>query len=131
MIELQHSHINPQERLSREGFYKNLVCVVDGSRLKHDYPRFLKGKSFFQVIKDDIYNVGFSENSFRSGWLDSSAPVLFDFEHIETLPDRQNKRYDLWCLFPVKIGTSAIVAAVTQNAFVNNVISGGWAVSTR
>jgi competence protein CoiA len=44
VIEFQHSYIDPQERTSREQFYKNVVWVVDGTRLKRDYPRFLKGK---------------------------------------------------------------------------------------
>lgn len=131
VIEFQHSHINPQERLSCEAFYKNLAWVVDGSRLKRDYPRFLKGKTFFEVIKNKVYKVGFPEEYFPSAWLGSSAPVLFDFQNIDTLPDHENKRHVLWCLFPVKIGTSAIVAEMTQNAFVNNVISGEWAVRTR
>ena len=39
VIEFQHSHIDPQER---KKFYKNMVWVVDGTRLKRDYPRFLK-----------------------------------------------------------------------------------------
>ena len=43
-IEFQHSHIGSLERTSREKFYENMVWVVDGTRLKKDYPRFLKGK---------------------------------------------------------------------------------------
>jgi competence protein CoiA len=131
VIEFQHSHINPQERLSREAFYKNLAWVVDGSRLKRDYPRFLKGKAFFEVIKNGLFRVDFPERYFPSAWLESSVPVLFDFQNVDTLSDSENKRHVLCCLFPVKIGSSAIVAEMTQNAFVNNVISGEWAVKTK
>lgn len=49
VIEFQHSHIDPQERSSREKFYKNMVWVVDGTRLKRDYSRFLKGTKIFIV----------------------------------------------------------------------------------
>ena len=42
VIEFQHSHIDPQERAKREDFYKYMIWVVDGTRLKRDYPRFLK-----------------------------------------------------------------------------------------
>ena len=131
VIEFQHSHINPQERLSREAFYKNLAWVVDGSRLKRDYPRFLKGKAFFEVIKNGIFRIDFPEEYFPSAWLESSVPVLFDFQNIDTLSDPENKRHVLCCLFPVKIGRSAVVAETSQNEFVNNVISGEWAVKTR
>src|SRR4030095_12105852 len=43
IIEFQHSHLDPQERAARERFYGNMAWVVDGTRLKKDYPRFLKG----------------------------------------------------------------------------------------
>ncbi|WP_205603562.1 competence protein CoiA [Cyclobacterium sp. SYSU L10401] len=49
VIEFQHSPIDPKERETREKFYRNMVWVVDGTRLKRDYPRFLKGKKEFRV----------------------------------------------------------------------------------
>jgi competence protein CoiA len=131
VIEFQHSHINPQERLSREAFYKSLTWVVDGSRLKRDYPRFLKGKEFFKIIKPRIFRVDFPEEYFPSAWLDSAVPVLFDFQNITPLSDPENKRHILCCLLPVKIGSSAVIAEITENAFVNSVINGEWAVKTR
>lgn len=131
VIEFQHSHIRPQERLSREGFYKNLAWVVDGSRLKRDYPRFLKGKAFFKVVKKGIFKVDSPERYFPPAWLESTVPVLFDFQNISAPTDLENHHHILCCLFHVKIGKSAIVAEMTQNAFVNNVISGDWSVKTK
>jgi hypothetical protein len=131
VVEFQHSHINPQERISREAFYKNLAWVVDGSRLKRDYPRFLKGREIFRIIRSGIFRVDFPEEYFPSAWLDSSVPVLFDFQNINPLLDSENRRRLLYCLFPVKIDRSAVLAEMTQNAFVNSVISDEWAVKTR
>lgn len=131
VIEFQHSHINTQERLSREAFYKNLAWVVDGSRLKRDYPRFLKGKDLFTIIKNRIFRVDFPEDYFPCAWLESSAPVLFDFQNVNPLSDPKNRRHDLICLFSVKIGRSAVVAEMTQNAFVNSVISGDWSIKAK
>lgn len=131
VIEFQHSHIKPQERLSREAFYRNLAWVVDGSRLKRDYPRFLNRKEFFEVMKNGLFRVDYPEWCFPSAWLESDVPVLFDFQNIDPLLDPENKRQVLCCLFPVKVGSNAIVAEVTQNAFVNDVISGEWVVKTR
>src|SRR5699024_9609155 len=51
VIEFQHSHIDPKERITREAFYKNMVLIVDGIRLKRDYPRFLKGTKNFKRTK--------------------------------------------------------------------------------
>ena len=44
VIEFQHSHMDAQERTSREKFYKNMVWVVDGTRLKEIILVFLKVK---------------------------------------------------------------------------------------
>ena len=131
VIEFQHSPIKPQERLSREFFYKNLAWVVDGSRLKHDYPRFLKGKEDFMVIKNGIFKVYFPNECFPSAWLESRVPVLFDFQNINPLLNSKNKRHVLYCLFPEKIEGRVIVAEVTQNEFINDVISGEWVVKIR
>lgn len=131
VIEFQHSHINPQERLSRETFYKSLTWLVDRSRLKRDYPRFLKGKEFFEVIRKGIFKVDFPEDYFPSDWLGSSVPVLFDFQNVEPLSDPENERHLLCCLFPVRIGSSAVVAELTKNAFINSVINGDWAIKTK
>jgi competence CoiA-like predicted nuclease len=38
VIELQHSHMKPEERIARENFYRNMVWVVDGTRLASDRP---------------------------------------------------------------------------------------------
>ncbi len=46
VIEFQHSSIKSDEIKSREAFYKNMVWVVDGTRLKKDYPRFLNGTGY-------------------------------------------------------------------------------------
>lgn len=43
IIEFQHSRIEPEERKSRNAFYKKLVWVVDGTRRKTDIKQF--GKS--------------------------------------------------------------------------------------
>lgn len=52
VIELQHSHISPEERLSRESFYENMVWVVDGMRLKRDLAAFRKAVDFSARERD-------------------------------------------------------------------------------
>ena len=47
MIEFQHQHLEPKERAAREHFYGNMIWVVDGTRLQHDYLRSQKGKDGF------------------------------------------------------------------------------------
>ena len=133
-VEFQHSHIEPQEQNSREQFYKNMVWVVDGTRLKRDYPRFLKEwkvggiSEVHKTDKSGIFEVWFPEYCFPGAWVKSSVPVLFDFRGDGTTDAPNFMRNTLYCLFP-KVGRRARVAEISRKAFINAVISGEW--STR
>lgn len=131
VIEFQHSHIDPLERTSREKFYKNMVWVVDGTRLIRDYPRFLKewkSDGISEVHKTDksgIFKVGFPEFISPEAWLNSSVPVVFDFRGDGTLNDSDGLRNTLYCLFP-QYGRYARVAEISRKAFINTTINGEW-----
>jgi competence protein CoiA len=131
VIEFQHSHIHPQERTSREQFYKNMVWVVDGTRLKRDFPRFLKewkSDGISEVKKTDksrIFEVWFPEFCFPEAWLKSSVPVIFDFRGDGTMDDLEGMRNTLYCLFP-QVGRHARVAEFSRKAFVNATTNGEW-----
>jgi len=130
VVEFQHSHIDPKERGKREAFYKNIVWVVDCSRLKRDYPRFLKGKKEFIEIKKGIFKLDLPEEYLPTSWLNSNFPVIFDFmgciDSTTLNTPLLSKPTTLYCLFPINIGRSCIVAEIPRNAFVNSVISGKW-----
>jgi hypothetical protein len=119
VIEFQHSHLNPTERTSRELFYRNLVWVVDGTRLKRDYPRFLKGQRDFRSIAQGVYAVSFPEESFPADWIGSTAPVVFDFRGTEKLEDPNDLRNQLYCLFPKANHGPLILAVMSLPVFVN------------
>jgi len=131
VIEFQHSNINPQERFTREQFYKNLVWVVDGTRLKRDYPRFLKEwktdgiSDVRQTEKFGIYKVYFPEYCFPEAWLNSSVPVIFDFRGDGSLEDSEGIRNNLYCLFP-QVGSRARVALISRKAFIDTTTNGEW-----
>ena len=103
MIEFQHSHINPKERQSREDFYKNMIWVVDGTRLKNDIVHFEKAMNGFQVFKPNknLYTVENYEKVFPKDWLDSQVLVFIDFLGMNA-PDGSWKD-DLICIFPQRI----------------------------
>ncbi|MBA4153955.1 competence protein CoiA family protein [Flavobacterium sp.] len=131
VIEFQHSHINPQERTSREQFYKNMVWVVDGTRLKRDYPRFLKEwksdgiSEVHQTDKSGIFKVWFPEFCFPEHWLKSSVPVIFDFRGDGSMDDSEGLRNTLYCLFP-QFGRHARVAKISRKAFIKATTNGEW-----
>lgn len=118
VIEFQHSAIKQEERLSREKFYKNMIWVVDGTRLKRDYLRFHKGMgNFRRTNQQGVFHVDFPDEVFPKNWLNSTVPVIFDFIGLSTT--EQNEIKDtLWCLLPQKEITRAVVVGLRKNNFV-------------
>ena len=81
VIEFQHSRINPEERRSRNTFYKKLAWVVDGARLQRDLKQFnLSWREGVPVGNNPgIRNVSSERCAILKEWSDSNAPVFFDF----------------------------------------------------
>ena len=126
VIEFQHSRIDPKERTLREEFYQNMVWVVNGSRLKRDYHRFLKAKKEFQIVKEGIFYIDFPDECFPSAWIGSSVPVIFDYQKSKSIEDRNDIREQLYCLFPIRIGRYAVLAEIPRKTFINTTINGEW-----
>lgn len=129
VIEFQHSYIEPQERRTRENFYKKIVWIVDGTRLQRDYPRFLK-TPFQKTNQNGFYFVESPEKYFPSAWLDSLVPVVFDFRGTEIISDVRDLRNNLYCLFPVRMieKRTAILVTMTRRFFINNTTNGQWSL---
>jgi hypothetical protein len=117
VIEFQHSHIKTPERISREKFYKNMVWVVDGTRLQRDYPRFLKGFESFRQIQRGVFTVDFPDEVFPKSWLNCSVPVVFDFNG-HSFYEQDEIKNTLWCLLPQKVETRAVVVGLKRSDFV-------------
>ncbi len=76
-----------------------MIWVVDGTRLKKDYPRFLKKLGDFRLTKNKgTYIVDFPEECFPSAWLASSVPVVFDFKGHEITVNRNDERNYIYFL---------------------------------
>jgi competence protein CoiA len=120
VIEFQHSHLDPKERVIRETFYQNMIWVVDGTRLKKDYPRFLEGrKNFTPTPQKGIFLVHFPEECFPSAWVESSVEVIFDFQGSLPTDPQDWMRNILWCLLPGRARRRAVVIAVSRQDFVS------------
>lgn len=127
IIEFQHSHIDHEERYSREQFYKNMIWLVDGTRLKRDYPRFLKGlDNFRKTIRSGFYLVSFPEECFPTSWIKSSVPVICDFKGLMEIDNPTDIRNKLCCLYPVNKESIAVVAMFSHKVFIDNIIKGHW-----
>lgn len=121
VIEFQHSAIDPTETQSREAFYKNMVWLVDGTRLKRDYPRFCKGfNDLRQSIQPGIFLSLFPEELLPASWLTGSVPIYFDFQGTDPTDDTEDRlRSPLWCLFPGRVEKYAVIAGVSREQFIN------------
>lgn len=132
VIEFQHSFINPVERISREEFYKNMVWVVDGTRLSRDFPRFLKGGKFGSTeLKPGVMHIEFADDFFPRNWLRSSVPVVFDFLGLDNPDSADHIRKTLYCLFPSHDEYNAVFAKISRKAFIKTVLNGEWSDRVR
>jgi competence protein CoiA len=126
VVEFQHSHIHPDERIAREAFYKNMVWVVDGTRKKRDSPRLLKARDAFIEVGRDLYRVLDLEEVFPIFWIESRVPVVFDFLDSQNVAQHPFLNDVLYCLFPTRIGRHGVVAKVSREIFIQSIRSGQW-----
>jgi len=119
VIEFQHSSIKPTEVQCREAFYKNMVWVIDGARLKRSYPCFCKGFSGLRSSKiPGIFLSLLPNKCFPESWVHSSVPVYFDFQCADPIDQTDRLRDPLWCLFPGRMAGFAVVAGVPREDFI-------------
>ena len=106
VVEFQYSNISETERKSRECFYKKMLWVVNGTRRKLDFKRFVNAVKDRELKKINetpaLYILSFPEWHLPKDWLNSSQPVLFDLkENKNDIHDHM--REPLWCLLPIHI----------------------------
>ncbi|MNR09918.1 hypothetical protein D3C85_1261420 [compost metagenome] len=106
-----------------------MLWVVDGTRLKFDYSRFVRGQNqIYASGQRGIFHVYDPAKCFPSTWLSSSVPVLFDFLGNNTSSNPMDFRDLLYCLFPIRVGRRATVARIPRSAFIKTTMSGEWSV---
>lgn len=137
VFEFQHSAITPEERQSREQFYKNMNWVVDGTRLKNDYEKFSKAqKRYILPIKIKQYTVGkvftilYPEDSLPKSWLNSNVPVIFDFKGLNKITNPQDLRNYIFCLLPKEFSFNKerFIIQVPISIFIESSIHGSWQI---
>ena len=137
VIEFQHSHITPEEQKAREEAYKNMIWVVDGTRLKQDFIRFqervIKKRYLYFILYKKNWKL-FSINSycevFPKNWIASSVPVIFDFLGQEKEENSDKFRKYLYCLLPVnkikRNERTAFLFFMPRKDFIPFIINNEW-----
>lgn len=120
VIEFQHSHLSPEERVVRESFYRNMWWVVDASRLRRDVVRFVnQAHSFRPIWLNGMFVTSFPDEAFPRSWLHSTVPVFFDFGNAKDLsPQTMYVADPLWCLLPKRALGRAVLLRVSREDFV-------------
>jgi len=110
VIEFQHSHIKPEERRSRDVFYRKLVWVVDATRRKTDAAQFRKALEASASVGSSphIRRVRTDERGLLREWSFSPAPIFFDF----------GKGPTLWWLLARRAAEPAYVASFPRSDFI-------------
>ncbi len=130
VVEFQHSAITPEERSSREQFHKNMIWVIDGTRLKYDFKRFTKNIENLQPliisnseIPFSLYTINWVDEILPPSWLSATVPLYFDFrpEKIDASESDQQKslRNLIWGFF--RIGKTIFAVSMTHDCFVDYV----------
>lgn len=122
VIEFQHSYINPDERRSREAFYRDMVWVVDGLRRKNDRKQFTDAVRENRWVIQDQLVVTLPQYYCRivDEWSTSRVPVFFDFgEEVFAFDERFQPR-GLWLIIPTGFDHIAYLAMVGKEDLI------GW-----
>lgn len=124
VLEFQHSHIDPSECDARERFHKKVWWVVDGTRLKRDYPRFQRSfRSFMRTKKADCFLVPSPGECLPTPWLNRPVSVFLDFLGVESTNTPDQLRNILWEVLPgLKEGKVAI-NAISRTQFVETLLN--------
>lgn len=134
VVEFQHSNISEEERISREDFYKHMIWIVDGTRRKRDYIRFLQAfeyNAIWQIGKNvPFYILEGGQYYLPKEWLMSKVPVLFDFKglggNITEEDEQDTLREPLWCLLPIRGKDFHVLHTFDRNLLVNMIQKGGF-----
>jgi competence protein CoiA len=80
VIEFQHSAMKPEERISREKFYKSMVWVIDGKRGELDESYFNIGVSGPIQKSPLAYQINwYGKSRLLHNWGESEVKVYIDF----------------------------------------------------
>ncbi|MEQ1935327.1 MAG: hypothetical protein ABL962_15820 [Fimbriimonadaceae bacterium] len=112
VIEFQRSPIKPEERDSREVFYKKLIWVVDGTRRKKDWAQFLKALDSGPAVSafPSMRRILSDECALLREWSSSASRVFFDFGVGGTI----------WWLLSKGVGKPVYVMPFPSTQFISN-----------
>jgi len=112
VIEFQHSPLNPEERRSRETFYRKLIWVVDGTRRKRDRSQLTNAWNDGMPVgaNSPVRRIVSDDCSLLREWAGGNSPTFFDLGEPDTL----------WWLFARSANGSMYVGPFPRAVFVGS-----------
>ena len=112
VFEFQHSFLQPDERRSRDAFYKRLIWVVDGTRRKKDRAQVIRAwEKGVQVGRNPLVRRASSNNcGLLREWVASDAPIFLDLGDMQAL----------WWLFAKSTDGSAYIMPYPRATFIES-----------
>lgn len=116
VLEFQYSHIDPEERLSRNSFYPKLVWVLNGLRRQRDKPAFHRIRDEYAILSIDPrfeHVMGANDCRLIKEWHETNALIFMDFQDV----DKENRAI-IWLLFPRIVDDHAYLWPILQSEFI-------------
>ena len=109
-IDFQHSYLKPEERRSRDAFYRQLVWVVNGMRRKTDAAQFNRALGASMPVGGSQWprRVLVEACGLLREWQGSSSAIFFDFGNDQVL----------WWVLAKRSNGLAYVAPISRIEFV-------------
>lgn len=121
VLEFQYSFLRPDEREARESFYRKMVWVVDGLRLKRASDQFFAslGAAIVVKLKPLTFSSALNKGALLRDWSGRRVPVFFDFGHSSSQlgPEPGFDEPVLWRLDPRSPNGVAHVSPVLRTSF--------------
>jgi competence protein CoiA len=111
VIELQHSRISPEERRTRDAFYRELVWVVDGTGRKRDAGQLARAWNNGMPLSNafPVRRLYADDCVLLREWTDSQAPIFIDLGDGEWL----------WWILPGRFNGCVYVAQFPRAVFIH------------
>jgi competence protein CoiA len=125
-LEFQHSHLDPKERRAREDFYKNMLWVVDGTRLKGDRKKILGWRDTLIEISQsgkgtNLFLINEVNEIFPNDWLQSDVLICFDYSGPSA--ETSTATTPLFLLYPGTVHGGRLVEPLTRDEILRAIFS--------
>lgn len=125
-VEIQHSHMDKEERRSREEFYKNMLWIVDGSRLDVNRKKIQNWRNTSSEIiqgktHTNLYLIDQAEALFPTDWLQSPVPICFDY--MGPKAEALSEPLPLFLLYPNTVHSRRLMEPLNRDGLLRSILS--------